>query len=61
VSYDPVALEIAQIVGRPYGDARLALRWLENRGWTTNQAREFLLKEWALGMSLEQMAHKAAP
>ena len=58
---DPVAIEIARITGRRYSEARLALRWLENRGWETERAREYLLKEWTLGASLLQMAHTVAP
>lgn len=58
---DRTAIEVATITGRSYEDARLALRWLEHRDWTTEQAREFLLKEWTLGISLERMAHAVAP
>ena len=57
MSPDPIARQLAQLTGRRYGEARVALRLLENRlNLSTLDAANWLLGEWTLGRSLSDMA-----
>ena len=60
MSPDPTAMQLAQLTGRRYEEARMALRWMEWNGYPTLDAANALLSEWTLGKTLTDLARSLA-